>query len=417
MPAKLYSILICLLLTALILPVQAQSIKRNKLILGIDSLATAKRLHQQTIRDIDSISERLKLKRIRLDLDLNGIASCDEDKQVIHHASMSIGYNEQHEQANWVAHIVTRDIAEGSVRRTNDFRVDPAVESGTPVTSDYWESGYDRGHLAPSADFRWSKTALSESYFYSNMSPQLPEFNRGIWAEVENKVREWSILKGELYVVTGGILEDGLKTIGDSNQVSIPKKYYKVLLDYRSAKPQALGLLLEHKGYERKIDEFFVSVDSIEKLSGVDFFPAIEDNLEEQLESAFDSASWPLDVFGERKLPIKPLAVTRGQVTAPAAKYYIGDKCTVCGTVVATKHIKNGTSDPTYINLDDRFPNQIFTVVIYGRDRMNFTYEPEQYLKGRRICVKGRVGEYKSTPQMVIKDEHKIWFYDEKDDW
>ena len=111
---------------------------------------------------------------------------------------MSLVYSEEHEQAKWVAHIISPDIITGNVSRTNDFRPDPHVSTGSTVEEDYFLKylqpdssykydgyGFDRGHLAPSADFRWSTTALSESYFYSNMSPQRPEFNRGTWAELE----------------------------------------------------------------------------------------------------------------------------------------------------------------------------------------------------------------------------------------
>ena len=108
----------------------------------------------------------------------------------------------------------------------NNFRKDELVTSGTASKADYWYSGYDRGHLAPSADFRWSKTALSESYFYSNMAPQLPELNREKWAELENAIREYVIEnKIQVYVVTGGILNDSLPRMqnkGRENEVSIP---------------------------------------------------------------------------------------------------------------------------------------------------------------------------------------------------
>ena len=118
---------------------------------------------------------------------------------------MILGYNENHEQAQWVSHIVLPDVEKGNVSRTNNFRKDELVTSGTASKADYWYSGYDRGHLAPSADFRWSKTALSESYFYSNMAPQLPELNREKWAELENAIREYVIEnKIQVYVVTGG---------------------------------------------------------------------------------------------------------------------------------------------------------------------------------------------------------------------
>ena len=120
-------------------------------------------------------------------------------EDLIEHSALFLVYDEQHEQSKWVAHKISQNISEGSVGRTNDFREDTLIKTGSASEKDYFTKslneqgkysyngyGFDRGHLAPSADFRWSKTALSESYFYSNMSPQLPEFNRKGWAKLEN---------------------------------------------------------------------------------------------------------------------------------------------------------------------------------------------------------------------------------------
>ena len=170
--------------------------------------------------------ENLKLNRIQNDLNSVGLPICNEKVEVIHHKAMILGYNEKHEQASWVSHIVLPDVEKGNVSRTNNFRKDKLVSTGTADKADYWYSGYDRGHLAPSADFRWSKTALSESYFYSNMAPQLPELNREKWASLENMIRDYVIEnKVQVYVVTGGILYDSLPKMnneGHKNEVSIP---------------------------------------------------------------------------------------------------------------------------------------------------------------------------------------------------
>jgi len=382
---------------------------RNSILSEIKKLDKEKIEHQERIEVIDRELEQLKLNRVRVDLNLNGLAKSDADAAVANHSMISIGYNEKHEQPNWVAHMITSDILAGRVKRTNDFRVDSLIPSGTAVTEDYWDSGYDRGHLAPSADFRWSRKALSESYFYSNMSPQLPEFNRGIWAEFENEVREWAIYCKELYVVTGGILEDGLPTIGKQNQVSIPKYFYKVLLDYQEPELKGIGFLFPHKGGNEPVLSFAVPIDSIEKLSGVDFFYQLPDDIEEKLESTLDLDKWPMDaVWGDPKDTLAPIKLVRGQIRAEDATHYVGSKITVCGKVVSTRYSAKGKTSPTYINLDYRFPNQVFTAVVHGKDRINFSYEPDQYLKDKRVCFTGRVGEFKGTPQMIITDEHKV---------
>ena len=169
--------------------------------------------YNEAIEDIFKDLEVLKLKKIRETIRKVGMPAKLPDEEIVHHAALSLSYNEQHEQANWVVHVIPKDILFGNVSRTNNFRLDPQVSTITADSVDYWYSGYDRGHLAPSADFRWSRKALSQSYYYSNMSPQRPELNRESWARLENLVREFAIDAGEVIVVTGPVLTDDLPKI------------------------------------------------------------------------------------------------------------------------------------------------------------------------------------------------------------
>ena len=223
--------------------------------------------------------EQLKLNKIQHDLMAVGNPICNEDVEVIYHKAMVLGYNEKHEQAQWVSHIVLPDVEKGNVSRTNNFRKDKLITSGTACKADYWYSGYDRGHLAPSADFRWSKTALSESYFYSNMAPQLPELNREKWAELENAIREYVIEnKIQVYVVTGGILHDSLPIMRNEdreNDVSIPNLFYKVILD--NANHRGIGFVMPNGICNYPIMSYAISIDSVEALTGINFFSKIKD--------------------------------------------------------------------------------------------------------------------------------------------
>ena len=251
--------------------------------------------------------EKIKLKRVASQIQKVALPKNDKKHKVIHHSAMSLSYNEEHEQANWVVHMIIKDIKDGKVTRTNDFRVDPFVESGTAVKDDYWYSGYDRGHLAPSADFRWSRKALSESYYYSNMSPQLPDLNRQIWAKLENKIREWAIQNEELYVVTGGVLKPGLKTIG-KNKVSVPNFYYKIIVDYHEPDYKALAFVIPNGSTKKHFLEFAVSIDSVERLTGFDFFPNIPDNIEDRIEESENVTMWTKEKLksdGVAPLPFK----------------------------------------------------------------------------------------------------------------
>ena len=146
------------------------------------------------------------------------------DIPIIRHLGYSFQYSEKHEQAFWVAYELTKKETEKAFERTNEFIPDPSVSTGTATVGDYSKSGYDRGHLAPAADMGWSAQAMKESFYFSNMSPQEPGFNRGIWKKLEEQVRTWAKAYDSIYVVTGPVLKDGLVQLGP-NGVSIPKYY------------------------------------------------------------------------------------------------------------------------------------------------------------------------------------------------
>ncbi len=135
---------------------------------------------------------------------------CKNTAAIIHHHGYSLLYSEADEQALWVAYLLTCDETEGEHDRTDNFRADPEILTGSAELSDYKGSGYDRGHLAPAADLKWSSESISDSFYLSNMSPQAPGFNRGIWKELESWVRTKVVENFEIYVVTGPVLTGGL---------------------------------------------------------------------------------------------------------------------------------------------------------------------------------------------------------------
>ena len=205
--------------------------------------------------------------------------------EVIEKTHYVLSYMEEHEQAEWVFYELTKDEALGGYERTNNFRSDGAVATGSAGLNDYKGSGYDRGHLAPAADMAFSSTAMSESFYLSNMSPQNPSFNRGIWRQLEALVRAWAQEDGDLYVVTGAVLEEGLSTIGYSG-VSIPRYYYKVILDKDADGIRSVAFVLPNQKGSRELRDYSVSIDSVEVLTGIDFFASFSDALEAQFETA-----------------------------------------------------------------------------------------------------------------------------------
>ena len=213
--------------------------------------------------------------------------------EIITHTGYTLCYSEKNEQAKWVAYRLTKTMCENdTVKRANNFRADPNVRTGSATPDDYKKSGYDRGHLCPAGDMKWSRQAMSESFYMSNMSPQKPGFNRGIWKKLEEKTRNWAIQNEEIFIVTAGVLNDTLPYIGALDHVSVPKYYYKIILDYKQPELKAIGFLMENTVSKNSIFKYAVPIDSIEVLTGVDFFHNLPDSIENILEAERDSLKW-----------------------------------------------------------------------------------------------------------------------------
>ncbi len=215
-----------------------------------------------------------------------------DDESYLQHLAYGFVYDEEHEQAKWIAYCLTKKEALGTLERSDNFEEDQLVTSGTASDRDYAKSGYDRGHLAPAADMRWSATSMDESFYYSNMSPQIPAFNRGIWKKLEGKVRSWAVELDSILIVTGPILTPNLPHIG-SNQVSVPRYYYKALVDFKGSHSKAIAFVLPNSGSKRPLMEFALSINELEKLTKIDFFYQLDDSLEKSLESVICKTCWP----------------------------------------------------------------------------------------------------------------------------
>ncbi|QXP71976.1 DNA/RNA non-specific endonuclease [Polaribacter sp. R2A056_3_33] len=212
-------------------------------------------------------------------------------KQVVHHQNYSLSYSEKHEQAEWVAYeLKASDLSSTNYKRPY-FEIDNAVKTKAAHWRNYKKSGYDKGHLCPAADRRFSKYAHDETFLTSNISPQEHKFNAGVWNRLEQKVRYWAKKNDGVFVITGGVLENNLKTIG-SEAVAVPNQFYKVILDKTNGKIKMLAFLMPHKESDLPLYKFVVSVDKVEALTGIDFFKELDDTIEEQLESSSSYKNW-----------------------------------------------------------------------------------------------------------------------------
>ena len=210
---------------------------------------------------------------------------------VVHKSHYTLSYSEDHEVSEWTAHYLTRELVEGNASRTDNYRRDTSNLITSVNGSAYRGSGYDRGHLVPAADMKLSRESMSESFFMSNMSPQVARFNRGVWQRLERQVRQWVRSDGNLYVVTGPVLRDDLPEILPAS-VSIPEYFYKIVYDDSGSQPKIAAFLMRNRGSREDLERFVVTVDQIEELTGIDFFPALPDRVENWLESVTMPDAW-----------------------------------------------------------------------------------------------------------------------------
>jgi endonuclease G, mitochondrial len=215
-----------------------------------------------------------------------------QNDAIVEHLYYTVSYDEKNEQAKWIAYRLSAENLKNTLfERQDNFMSDPAINTESASPDDYAKSGFDRGHLAPAADFTWTKEGLDESFYMSNISPQVPGFNRGIWKKLEEQVRTWAKANHKIYIVTGPVIDKKAKKIG-KNKVSVPRYYYKAILDIQEPELKAIGFLMKNEKSSEDIMSFAMSIDDLEKKTGLDFFPLVPDELEGKLEKALDKGLW-----------------------------------------------------------------------------------------------------------------------------
>lgn len=213
-------------------------------------------------------------------------------EQMLRRAGYTASYNKTTKLPNWVAWHLTADRTTGPAKRSGvDFQADMDVPAPRAEDSDYYGSGYDRGHMCPAADNKYSEKAMEESFLFTNMCPQNGNLNRGDWNEMEQACRRWAKEYGGVYVVCGPILYKGKhKTIG-KNKVVVPEAFFKVVLR-TGENPKAIGFIYKNAEGNRPKGDYVNTVDEVERITGIDFFPELPDDVENKVEATADIADW-----------------------------------------------------------------------------------------------------------------------------
>lgn len=242
----------------------------------------------RTLTDKASVTENTNAKapdgRYSLQLEIPKTIR-QRDETIITHTGYTVSYNHHYKTPNWVAWELTRQETTGEEGRTNQFLPDPSLPEPRVETSDYTHSGYDRGHMAPAADMKWSKQAMKESFYMSNICPQNHKLNRDDWGDLEESCRKWAKKYGTVYIACGPIYDTSSpKRIG-KHQVAVPDRFFKVVLIYNRKNPIAMGFLFENKAHHQNLKNYMVKVDQVEEETGLDFFSKVPDEVENRIES------------------------------------------------------------------------------------------------------------------------------------
>jgi len=256
-------------------------------VLNICLAATQIDSNKSTLTDISEKTENQQVDKIEIPAKITG-----RKEQIISHIGYTVSYNSDWKTPNWVAYELTKEKAEGTVPRFDAFLPDPEVASYESATTyDYSNSGWDRGHMAPAGDMKWNEQAMKESFYLSNICPQNHNLNGGVWNDLEIQVRELAQQKGKIYIVCGPIMSKQPKTIG-TNKVAVPDAFFKVLLQNENDNWYAIAFMFANESGRKPLSTYAMSVEDMQMITDIDFFPALPDDIEQKAESEVDFTKW-----------------------------------------------------------------------------------------------------------------------------
>ena len=194
----------------------------------------------------------------------------------------------------WVAWELTADETRGKVTRQGvDFKADESVPEQYQVEMwDYNGGQYGRGHMCPAGDMKWSQKAMQDCHYMTNICPQNAELNKVWWEHLERACRQWARQDGAVQIVCGPVFPDTPKRFGKKHKVAVPKGFYKVVLSMKEGREKALGFYYTNDDAPQPMEDAVRSVNEIERLTGIDFFSSLPDELENRVEAMTDLRAW-----------------------------------------------------------------------------------------------------------------------------
>lgn len=221
------------------------------------------------------------------------IPAPDEADHIVAHEAYTSSYNTTTLIPNWVAYELTKEETYGDIERGDRmFSMDPDFKMRQAKREDYYNSGWTKGHLIPASDVRWSSTGMDETFYFTNVCPQNEVLNAGDWEYLERQVRRWAREFGSVYVVTGPIVGMGrYGTIGERN-VTVPDSFFKAVVCCNDGSYQGIAFVMDNDEERYYLADCAMSIDSLEKITGLDLFPALDDKIENAIEARFSLKDW-----------------------------------------------------------------------------------------------------------------------------
>lgn len=209
----------------------------------------------------------------------------------IDYKGFTVGFNPEMHIPNWVAWELTKEETYGTTPRYNIFSGDPDVK-GSAEKWDYNYSGYDRGHMAPAGDMKWSEEVMMNTFYMTNICPQAKSLNTGTWKRLEEKCREWARSTGSLIIICGPVLTDEITEYIGDNMVAVPERFFKVILSPESKPMRGIGFIMPNGSVPGGLQKAAMSIDEVEAITGHDFFSALPDSIESAVEAQKDYHYW-----------------------------------------------------------------------------------------------------------------------------
>lgn len=218
----------------------------------------------------------------------------DRAEQIVAHTGYTLSYNKDNNTPNWSAWQLTDEKTRGTIERSSKFFADPKISQLYRVDYfDYKGSGYDRGHMCPAGDMKWSETAMHDCFYMSNMCPQEHALNNGAWKKLEEACRTWATNEGKIYIVCGPVYKGNRhEQIGINHAINVPEGFFKAVLSLRQGHQKAIGFYYDNSTCRQSMAKAAMSVDQLEELTGIDFFYQLDDKIEEKLESSYSINDW-----------------------------------------------------------------------------------------------------------------------------